>query len=96
MQNTSRKYVNDLPFVLPLPSQHEQFQQVYFKKASTFHASLDEALPWLLTKNTGDALTVYCRDCKKAKLTENFARVKKQPPLGRKKEYLQRHTDSKG
>ena len=45
-------------------------------------------------EGTGEDITVYCRDCKRANLSNDFARGKKRPGKGWKKEYLQRHADS--
>ena len=50
--------------------------------------------PWLTVEGTGEDITVYCRDCKRAKLSNEFAKGKKRPSSGWKKEYLQRHSDS--
>lgn len=50
--------------------------------------------PWLEVEGTGEDITVFCRDCKKAKLTNEFSKGKKRPCSGWKKEYLQRHADS--
>ena len=50
--------------------------------------------PWLTVEGTGEDITVYCQDCKRAKLSNEFAKGKKRPSGGWKKEYLQRHADS--
>ena len=47
--------------------------------------------PWVMIKGSGENLVVYCRDCKRAKLNNDFAHGKKQPS---KEKYLQRHGDS--
>ena len=49
---------------------------------------------WLEVEGTGEDLTVFGRDCKKAKLSNEFSKGKKRPSSGWKKEYLQRHADS--
>ena len=38
--------------------------------------------PWIIIEGSGESLVVYCRDCKQAKLSNDFARGKKQPPKG--------------
>jgi hypothetical protein len=50
--------------------------------------------PWLIMEGTGENITLYCRDCKQAKLSNEFAKGKTRPSGGWKKEYLQRHCDS--
>ena len=49
---------------------------------------------WVTIEGSGENLVVYCRDCKRAKLSNDFAHGKKQLPKGWKREYLQRHGDS--
>ena len=63
-------------------------------KKRTFLFHWTKIYPWLLMEGTGEDITVYCRDCKKAGLTNDFAKGKKTPGKGWKKEYLQRHADS--
>ena len=50
--------------------------------------------PWLLVESTEKDITVFCRDCRRANLSNNFTKGKKQPGKGWKKEYFQRHADS--
>ena len=48
-------------------------------KKRTFLFHWTKIYPWLLMEGTGEDITVYCRDCKKAGLTNDFAKGKKTP-----------------
>ena len=50
--------------------------------------------PLLLVEGTEKDITVFCRDCRRANLSNNFTKGKKQPGKEWKKEYFQRHADS--
>ena len=60
----------------------------------SFLYSWTKIYPWVSVEGTGEDITVFCKDCKRAGLCNDFAVGKKRPGKGWKKEYLQRHADS--
>ena len=54
-------------------------ENFYWVESPSFHG----LKPW--------GKVVFCRDCRKAGLRDEFALGKIRPPKGRKKEYLRRH-----
>ena len=59
-----------------------------------FLLSWTKIYPWVTTKGTGDNMVVVCKLCQKARLGNNYAKGKKCPGKGWKREYLQRHAES--
>ena len=66
-------------------------QQVVTGPQRKFLLSWKSIFPWAETEGEGEGEVVFCRDCRKAGLRDEFALGKIRPPKGWKKEYLRRH-----
>lgn len=75
-------------------SSKEPFVASKLSRKRNFLLSWMKIYSWIITEGSGDDMVVICKQCQKAGLSNDYAKGKKCPGKGWKREYLQRHAES--